>query len=104
MLCALTIWFLTTFRKITVVELEGRNIVPSRSTFVSLGEGEYNVPTVAAKVSESLNTNEEMVLIDSSNQEIQDCPATQGEYKFRLFRNRRSSVLDRQILCRTGIK
>lgn len=61
------------------MDLEGGKLVPSRTTFVALKEGEYNVNAVAFKVAESLNCEEErFVLLDSKNQEIQDCPATQG--------------------------
>ena len=54
-------------------------MVHTRTTFVVLKEGECNIETVARKVAESLNCEEEaFILLDSRNQEIQDCPATQG--------------------------
>ena len=61
-----------------MVELDGRDLITTRTTFVSLGTGDCNVPAVAAKVAESLDTTDVMVLLDNQNQEITDCPATQG--------------------------
>ena len=60
------------------MDLEDHKLVCSRSTFVTLKEGEFNVTTVAEKVAESLNSEEIYILLDNKNQEIQDCQATQG--------------------------
>ena len=69
--------------KVQLVDLEGSRLVPSRITYVLLKEGDYNIDTVAAKVAESLNAEDEtFVLLDNKNQEIQDCAATQGYFTF----------------------
>lgn len=74
------------FRKVQIMELEGAKLICTRSTYVVLKEGEYNVPSVCLKVAESLNCDDEpFVLLDSKNQEIQDCPATQGKYNLELL-------------------
>ena len=71
------------YRKVQLVDLEGSRLVPSRITYVLLKEGDYNIDTVAAKVAESLNAEDEtFVLLDNKNQEIQDCAATQGYSTF----------------------
>ena len=66
-------------RKVHIVELQGRELVVTSSTFVSLSNNDFNVSTVTMKVAESLNTDEEMILLDNQNLEIQDCLATQGK-------------------------
>jgi hypothetical protein len=58
----------TNSRKILLVDLEGEALVSNRSTFVSLSDGEFDVISVARKVAESVNRDEEMT----------DCPVTQG--------------------------
>ena len=66
------------YRRIQLVELNGDRLVERQSTFVSLTDAECNVATIATKVSETLNSGEEYVLLDSRNQELMDCPVTQG--------------------------
>ena len=66
------------YRRIQLVELNGDRLVEKQSTFVSLTDAECNVATIATKVSETLNCGEEYVLLDSRNQELMDCPVTQG--------------------------
>jgi acyl-ACP thioesterase len=66
------------YRRIQIVELNGDRLVEKQSNFVSLTDAECNVATIATKVSETLNSGEECVLLDSRNQELMDCPVTQG--------------------------
>jgi len=65
-------------RKIQIVDFEHDKLVASHSTYVLLGDGDLNVPSVALKVQESVNSDDSFVLLDSKNQEMADCPATQG--------------------------
>ena len=54
-------------------------LTSSRSTFVNLADGDFDVSSVARKVAESLNTDEVFILLDSKNQEMTDCAVTQGK-------------------------
>ena len=66
------------FRRIDLVELNGDRLVERQSTFLSLSDGECTVATIAVKLSETLNSGQNYVLRDSRNQELMDCPVTQG--------------------------
>jgi len=65
-------------RKIQIVDIEHDRLVASHSTYVMLGDGDFNVSSVATKVQESVNSEDSFVLLDSKNQEMTDCPVTQG--------------------------
>ena len=62
------------------MKFDNNKLTCCRSTFILLKEGDFNVPAACLKIAESLNCEDEtFVLLDSKNQEIQDCPATQGK-------------------------
>ncbi|ELU16541.1 hypothetical protein CAPTEDRAFT_190008, partial [Capitella teleta] len=66
----------STFRKIQLMEWDGASMQKTRITWVMLHEGEYSFPVAAGKMAETLDSGDQLTMVDSKMNPLVDSPAT----------------------------